>query len=414
MPNEVIKIGRLLQVRDARGKLSDKREVLDYLHRADGTIHMYVVKGHPPVKREDAIPVANGSDAQGLPATTSKPIAAQSNIESSSPADNVVHLKAMHPRGELAMQLARDGFRVFPLIVGGRTPALKKWPQHATRDLAQIRKWWTQRDYNIGICCGRADDANENELWLVVLDYDGKAGKVGGVTLEEHKRLGYTANVPMIKTPNGWHAYYWSKVRVSNSVSRVATHVDVRGYHGYVVGPGSVVKGVEYKRLTNSGTEPGELPDELLELARKPSDSAVRPEPTEPLDASTLDTPRARERATEYLINDAEESIENEGGDTTTYITACRVKDFGVSAEVCLELMWIYYNEQKCSPVWPLDDGTNKCLKAKVANAYGYGQNPIGIDSAEDQFADVFDLFKMEADEIGPEPDEPKRRKVLG
>jgi DNA polymerase bacteriophage-type len=154
--------------------------------------------------------------------------------------DPVDDNRKMFPRGKIALALAANGFRVFPLIPKQKTPAIKRWPQRATTDVKQIRDWWTDRDYNIGIATGRADDATEGP-WLVVVDYDCKDGKHGGATLEAHEAAGYT-NTFAAKTPGGKHCFYWSERRLPNSVSRIAQHVDVRCHHGYVVAIGSVVK----------------------------------------------------------------------------------------------------------------------------------------------------------------------------
>ena len=152
--------------------------------------------------------------------------------------------RKIFPRGKIALALAAQGFRVFPLIPRQKTPAIKGWPQRATTDAKQIREWWTGRDYNIGIATGRADDDTSGP-WLVVVDYDCKDGKVGGATLEAHEAAGYTDTFS-VKTPHGRHSFYWSEKRISNSVSRVAQHVDVRCHHGYVVAVGSEANGKKY------------------------------------------------------------------------------------------------------------------------------------------------------------------------
>jgi hypothetical protein len=83
-------------------------------------------------------------------------------------------------RLDCALRLAAQGFRVFPLKPGEKTPAVANWPKRATRDEKQIQWWWKQSDYNIGVACGRG---------LMVLDYDMKPGQGGAAALAAHEAL---------------------------------------------------------------------------------------------------------------------------------------------------------------------------------------------------------------------------------
>ena len=54
-----------------------------------------------------------------------------------------------------ALAQARQGFHVFPLRPGGKTPAIRNWQSRATLDRAQIRRWWADNSgKNIGIATG--------------------------------------------------------------------------------------------------------------------------------------------------------------------------------------------------------------------------------------------------------------------
>src|SRR5258708_4431274 len=56
---------------------------------------------------------------------------------------------------EYALAYARVGFAVFPCRPRGKEPITKHGFKDATRDEAQIRKWWTRwPDANIGIATG--------------------------------------------------------------------------------------------------------------------------------------------------------------------------------------------------------------------------------------------------------------------
>lgn len=84
---------------------------------------------------------------------------------------------------------------------------------------------------------------------------------------------------------------------------------------------------------------------------------------------SDLDTPDAIKRATAYLTT---------APDNGTFKVACRVKDFGIGQETCLDLMAEHWS------------GANSRDEAhisfRVENAYRYGQSPPGIASPEAEF----------------------------
>ena len=72
-----------------------------------------------------------------------------------------------------ALALAARGFHVFPLQANSKLPAIKDYPTRATRDAAQIRKWWSGQHRNIGISTSRFGDDEA----LIVVDVDTKEGK---------------------------------------------------------------------------------------------------------------------------------------------------------------------------------------------------------------------------------------------
>jgi hypothetical protein len=277
-------------------------------------------------------------------------------------------------RGQTALALAARGRWIFPLIPGGKTPAIDGWPERATTDAKQIEKWWRARDYNIGIATGLrlrlTNGAAAIVKVLIVVDYDMKDGQLGNKALFLHEILGH-ADTETVQTPHGIHKYYWadSNLLIPNSVSRIAINVDVRGARGYVVGPSSIVDGVEYKWI-GEDREPAPFPPEFIKLAAKPAG----PDKThDKLPLGELDRPDAIERTKRWLINEAPEAIEGSRGDQTTYQVAAHCKDLGTSEPETLELMLAHWNEEKAIPPWAFD-----ALREKVSNAYHYGQNAPG------------------------------------
>jgi hypothetical protein len=135
-----------------------------------------------------------------------------------------------------ALALARRGLRVFPLVPGQKRPAIKRFYAEATADEDRIRAWWAERpDYNIGIATGDG---------LVVLDIDTKPGRDGRPWLD----LTEIDSPFKVRTPSGGlHLYFATESEIANNYDRLAKGVDVRGYHGFVVGPGSRVAGGVYE-----------------------------------------------------------------------------------------------------------------------------------------------------------------------
>ena len=302
-----------------------------------------------------------------------------------------------------ALRLAQRGWRIFPIIPGKKTPAIERWPEKASTDSEQINKWWKTKDYNIGIATGPHPRIAESHgpthsLVLIVVDYDMKPGQLGNKALLGHELLGY-ADTGTVQTPNGIHKYYWadSSLLIPNSVSRIAANVDVRGARGYVVGPTSIVEGVEYKWLDDVDLLP--FPDAFVKLAARPNTPQHEHQKTP---VGELDRPDAIVRGKSYLINEAPEAIEGARGDQTTYQVAARLKDFGLSEGITLGLMIDHWNEEKAFPPWAYD-----ALRTKVTNAYRYGQSAPGAADPLNEFADDIKELKRTAAEGGGGGDEP-------
>ena len=144
-----------------------------------------------------------------------------------------------------ALELAREGFRVFPLrgIVNGKCtcgkpecaspgkhPAIAGWQQAATCDEAAVKTMFAPYpSANIGIATGRG---------LIVVDLDGPEGLAA---LEQwESKYGPLPPTRRVRTGRGLHLYFQCTEALSNSAGRIAPHVDIRGDGGYVVGPGSI------------------------------------------------------------------------------------------------------------------------------------------------------------------------------
>jgi len=259
---------------------------------------------------------------------------------------------------DAALAWAARGFRVFPLGVGGKKPALADvdWKTLATTDEARIRELWGTRRYNVGVRCEG----------LLVVDIDVKDGKHG---LESYAALGPQPRTLVVKTGSGGYHVYFHAPPTANTAGELGQGVDTRGPDGYVIAPGSIVNGRAYTLEVDA--EIAEAPAALLSRLSAPR------ERQDPLPVVELDSEAAIARATEYLITDAPTATEGEGGDHVTFRVAAVLKDYGVSEASAFDLMAEFWNEL-CSPPWPLDE-----LKAKVENAYRYGALAPGAASLE-------------------------------
>lgn len=267
-----------------------------------------------------------------------------------------------------ALARAGEGFRVFPLIPNGKTPALETdWRKIATGDPEKIRRLWTDpatgwdQPYNIGIATGDG---------VVVIDVDMKDGKDGesGLRLLQVLNDELPATREAMTPTGGRHLYFDTDAPIGNSGSRLAEGVDVRGEGGFVVAPGSIIDGIPYVWATTAPR--ARLPQWLAAMAGPPAPRKERGEPI-----VDEDDPAAIARAIAWLREKAP--------DHGTYAVAARVKDFGVSEPMCGEIMLEHWRDAR-----NLGKGDEHVL-FRVANAYRYGQNPVGIASPEAEFEPV-------------------------
>lgn len=282
-------------------------------------------------------------------------------------------------RLEAAVALARRGFRVFPVCKNDKRPLIGKWQEQASSDESQIHGVWTYcPELNIG--CFNDD--------LLSIDADASDGKKGVESLASLRAMHldfprtYTQATPRM----GRHLTFRAPPEIVAALKTCSNAIDgfpgidVRaGRTGYIVGAGSSLSAGDYTVLDDSPI--ADAPQWLIDLLPKVHDRKTKANAAGQPPLVQLDSETAIARATDWLEHHAPEAIEGTGGDGETLKVACRVKDFGISREKCLELMLDHWNETKASPPWDPDE-----LAIKVANAYRYGQNAPGIASAEAEF----------------------------
>jgi RecA-family ATPase len=283
----------------------------------------------------------------------------------------------------IALDLAKQGYRVFPVKEGRKHPPLiKDWPTRATTNPAQIIQWWTMWAYaNVAVCTGDG---------VVVLDFDCRDGKQGMETYKAWLEQGLLDTLRVITPSNGRHCFFKTDKPLKCSIGTVAPDVDVKGEHGYVVAVGSILSGgLRYVPDHTGKSAASRLPERLYELclAAEAKASTAKPNVVH-IHSDLIDSEVARHRVKMYLVNEAPEAVQGQHGDDTTFKVIQQVRALGVTENVAYELILGYYNDQKCFPAWTAEE-----LRIKVANAYKYvdRSGPIGARNPDIEFEGYLD-----------------------
>lgn len=276
-------------------------------------------------------------------------------------------------RLEQALALAARGFWIFPCAVNAKKPAIGDWPNRATRDTAQITRWWNDGERNIGIATEKFGD----DRALVVVDVDCKNGKDGYAELFRLELEGHELPRTLAQsTPSGGaHLIYVVDEPLKQGVDTLGVGLDIRSRGGFIVGAGSVLANGEY---AINDAPIAQAPQWLVN--RLGADRSVRTINRDPI--AGVDAERAVKRGIEYLKT-APMSVKGQGGDQTAYKVAAQLKDVGCTQEQTLDLMMSEHWHHGCG--WELSK-----LNNKVTYSFRYGKNPPGIDAPEA----VFDAVK--------------------
>jgi P4 family phage/plasmid primase-like protien len=167
--------------------------------------------------------------------------------------------------GDEALAYARNGNAVFPCWPRGKEPLTAHGFKDATKDEAQIRRWWTRwPNANIGIATGR-------EYGIAVLDVDGPEGE--RLLAKQEALFGEPPATSQVKTGKGRHLYFalpegCGKVPSSQGEDK-GKGLDIRADGGYVIAPPSVhPNGKRYEWDPDSAEEFATAPVWLLDFAR--------------------------------------------------------------------------------------------------------------------------------------------------
>jgi hypothetical protein len=285
----------------------------------------------------------------------------------------------LNARQAAAVALIGRGLRVLTVRPSGKEANQVGWPATATSDPKVAIEWWGENPSN-NIGCF-ADD-------VIFLDVDVKDGKQGLKSLAMLQAMynltpTYTQRSPTgglhfaYRYPPGFAARYKT---CANEIPGFPG-IDIRASRtGYVAGAGSSRPDGDYTVERDLPIADGDMALlDILPLASAKSDKGLGNEAL-----VELDTPAAIERAMYYLIEDAPEALEGEGGNAQTFKVVARVKDFGISRDLNLELTDKHWNEFSAKPPWSLDE-----LSTIVNNVYRHGRNAVGISAPEAEFEAV-------------------------
>ncbi len=123
-------------------------------------------------------------------------------------------------------------WKVFP-VGTDKKPLIKDWPNAATDDQEQIRRWWERwPEAGIGLVCGQRSG-------VYVVDIDSRHEGT-----ESWQQLVFTHGEPMTLQSRtgggGYHLFFQApSFELGNSAGKLGRGIDTRGDGGYVVLPPS-------------------------------------------------------------------------------------------------------------------------------------------------------------------------------
>jgi len=235
-----------------------------------------------------------------------------------------------------AIDMARQGYAVFPLVHNGKTPSLAaNWREISTTDLDVVSDW--PEGDNIGIDTGKSG--------LIVVDVDVKSGPGAQTWKSLLRHRGGMADWPetlTVQTASGGYHFYFKSgdTEMRNSASLIGSWIDIRAQGGYVVGWGSVVNGREYRIIHDDPPMP--IPDWLVEVEKRCRDRQTRAVAAE--HSKTLSSLRMLTRPQLQAKLDAlsENLAATPDGERNNMLhwTACRLGELAAADQITEEDAW--------------------------------------------------------------------------
>jgi hypothetical protein len=267
--------------------------------------------------------------------------------------------------------------KLFPIKPGAKFPPLiKDNLAKASSDPAQLEAWeamWPGCNWGLS--------HSVSNVMGVDVDTNPTKGKIGQETYDTLDMLYGWPETEMTTTPSGgFHKIY--------ECLPGQPHIMALGEHGigkdidspnYTLIPGCTFDdGTEY---VGNGLDATLCPQWVYDTIKN---SKAKARITDAGDVVVeLDQERNIATAIDFLLNDAEPSIQGSGGDYNLLKTAYYLKDIGISQQLGADLLNEYFNP-RCEPPWDMDD-----LVKKMVGAYSYANlSKVGGKTAEADFAD--------------------------
>ena len=263
---------------------------------------------------------------------------------------------------------------IFPIKAGAKFPPLLKdnLDSNCSNDVEQIKRWSKQFP---GCSWGLA----HKKSGLMVADIDTKSPKVGQATYDLLEMLyGWPLTEKTTTPSGGYHMVYEGWADDSHPASIMALGKNGLGenidFPNYTILPGCV-------GYVSDDAEAVKCPSWIYDTISTAKASARITNAGEIV--VDLDKPENVDTAINFLQEEAEPSIERQGGDNNLIKAAMWLKDYGISQQLGAQLLDLYFNP-RCEPVWPFE-----MLERKMASAYTSGNlSKVGGKTAEADFAD--------------------------
>lgn len=279
-------------------------------------------------------------------------------------------MKQQQDRNDLIQGYVDAGYTLTPL--NGKIPLQKDWVKTEYNPFLNGEE--IKGNYGVVL---RPDD--------LVVDVDPRRfPKNDNMLTKLAKDLHFSfSNTFIVQTGGGGVHIYFKKpadIAVKNALKEYPG-IEFKSYGQQVVGAGSIHPETEKPYIIKQQAfKAMPIPESLLNAIKR-EDIDLNSNTDNNFDDSDQNILR-------YIkfLQGAPAAIEGEGGDVCTFKTACRGRDFALTAQKTFELMAEHWNP-RCVPVWELED-----LKKKVDNAYRYNADKVGKHTAEQDFAQFRDL----------------------
>lgn len=220
-----------------------------------------------------------------------------------------------------AYELACLGFRVFAIKANAKTPLRRGWQKEAT-NVPELAAELIPEGCGPGVLMGELSPG----VYAVALDVDpAKGGR------ESLAALGPIGETLTFETASGGlHLIFWTDKPLGNSVGKLGPGLDTRGIGGYLVAPGHVIGGKQYRIKLHR--ELGRLP---LHIEERLTAAPERPTGPKTPVAEDVVADLIQARAIAATWPEAQEGERNKA----CFDLAARIFDFKVTVATGLDLV---------------------------------------------------------------------------